>query len=432
MNEWVELLWFLDGILLTLALLLGAGIVVYTRIQAELARQRLDTLRTITGPVWHLPTEPDSVIKATIRNIIDQLTFEQFVAVTKRRAQCIPAGLEEAWHEACQASEKVAQIEALARGPRHKWHRMAARVRGARYKWRRIEALVCLGVLNSPQGLDILEEGLYEPDENISYFAMLALSQIKNSLSAAILLRFLSRDPIRGQKIVSLLETFPPTIADELLTVTENPNAAVRFWAVKLLSKFALDSCFERVASLTDDASPDVRAAACECLGNLGRSAAEDVLLPRLHDRVWFVRMQAVRALFKVAGTKHRPELLDLLAHDDSPHVKTSVKDILLKDIDHIVAYLEQCLRHGDDMTKKYCVEALVDANYIPRMLADLLSDDVTANAKAALLLDALIKSRIYFGLKRTLDVYDSEPRKKILGVIREIDNELACQIGSF
>src|SRR5262249_53831167 len=197
MNEWVELLWFPDIILLTLALLLGAGIVVYTPLQAELARHRLDTLRIITGPLWHLPTEPDRVIKATIRNIIDQLTFEQFVAVTKRRAQFIPAGLEEAWHEACQASEKVAQIEALARG--------------ARYKWRRIEALVCLGVLNSPQGLDILEAGLYESDENISYFAMLALGQIKNSLSAAILLRFLSRDPLRGQKIVSLLETFPPT-----------------------------------------------------------------------------------------------------------------------------------------------------------------------------------------------------------------------------
>src|SRR5712692_4163231 len=124
MNEWVELLWFLDGILLTLALLLGAGIVVYTRIQAKRARQRLDILRTISVSLWHLPTEPDSVIKATIRNIIDQLTFEQFVAVTKRRAQFIPAGLEEAWHETCQASEKVAQIEALARGPRHKWHRI--------------------------------------------------------------------------------------------------------------------------------------------------------------------------------------------------------------------------------------------------------------------------------------------------------------------
>src|SRR5262245_30893496 len=432
MNEWVELLWFPDIILLTLALLLGAGIVVYTRLQAKLARQRLDTLRIITAPVWHRATEPDRVVKALIRNIIYQLTIEQFVAVTKRRAQFIPAGLEEAWHEACQASEKVAQIEALARGARHKWHRIAARVRGARYKWRRIEALVCLGVLNSPQGLDILEAGLYESDENISYFAMLALGQIKNSLSAAILLHFLSRDPLRGQKIVSLLETFPPTIADALLTATEHPNAAVRFWAVKLLSKFELDGCFARVAALTNDASPDVRAAACECLGTLGRRAAEDVLLPRLHDRVWFVRMQAVRALCKVAGTKHMPDLLDLLAHDDSPHVKTSVKNVLLKDIEPVVAYLEQCLRHGDDTTKKYCVEALVGANYIPQMLADLLSDDVTAHAKAARLLDALIKSRIYFGLKRTLDVYDSEPRKKILGVIRKIDNELACQIGSF
>src|SRR5262249_36993638 len=399
--EYVDLVWLLDSILLSVVMALGVGTAMYTLVQTALARKRRFTLLTIQRHLRHLSTQPESVIKATIRDITAQLTLKQWLVLTKRPEQWIPEGLEEYWREALQTSEKVREIVALARH--------------ARNKWRRIEALVCLGYLQTSHALDVLYEGLQAPDEDISYAAVLALGQIKNSQSAALLLGFLSHNPFSGQKIVSLLETFPALIVDEILHVVEHPNAVVRFWAVTLLSKFKPEGCFERIQSLTADASPDVRAAACECLGNLGRREAEAVLLQRLRDEVWFVRMQAVRALAKVTGTQHMTAFLELLAQDDSSYVKASIKEIIWHDIDQAVTVLEQYLRQDNDLTKKYCVDALVDANYVSKICDDILSDDQAARTKAVILLEALIKSRMYFGLKRTVDVYAPEARQKIL-----------------
>jgi hypothetical protein len=128
---WTDLVWLLDSILLSVVLVLGVGTAIYTLVQTALARKRLFTLLTIQRHLRHLSTQPESVIKATIRDTTAQLTLKQWLALTKRREQWIPEGLEEYWREALQTSEKVREIVALARH--------------ARNKWRRIEALVCLG-----------------------------------------------------------------------------------------------------------------------------------------------------------------------------------------------------------------------------------------------------------------------------------------------
>ncbi len=202
-----------------------------------------------------------------------------------------------------------------------------------------------------------------------------------------------------------------------------------RFWAVKLLSKFRPRDQWEMVAVLTDDASPDVRAAACECLGILGKKEVKTILLKHLYDKVWFVRMQAVRALSKIAGAECFPELIKLMTEDSSSFVKESVKNAIISDIEKVIPYIERCFESDAVVVKKYCVDALVDSNYISKMLGNILSGKPEIRDDAKRLLRGMIKSKLYFGLKKSLDVLSSHSQERILEIVSGIDQRLALRM---
>ena len=70
-----------------------------------------------------------------------------------------------------------------------------------------------------------------------------------------------------------------------------------------------------------------------------------------------------------------------------------------------------------------------MDAGYIPVILKDILSEDPDVEQKAMRLLAGLVKSRIYFGLKRALEDLSVEEKNRVLLIVAAMDQGLAERI---
>ncbi|MDP3788989.1 MAG: HEAT repeat domain-containing protein, partial [Candidatus Omnitrophota bacterium] len=114
-------------------------------------------------------------------------------------------------------------------------------------KLRKIEAGLCLGYAGEESAADILKKSLYDKDEDLAYFAMIALGQIKTLLSAKALIELLRKNTPGSYKIVSLLEDFPAYIADDVMALAGDPDPAVKVWGMRLLPKFAAERHVKKI-----------------------------------------------------------------------------------------------------------------------------------------------------------------------------------------
>jgi uncharacterized membrane protein len=376
--------------------------------QLQGADTLVDTLRTIAL------FDPDT-IRHSCPRLISRANFKQIFILAKNiKSSFAPA--QEAYLKSCFSHDQIDHIQRRAR-------------RSFR-KWRRIEALLLLGYINAPGALPILKEGIASKDEDISYFSMLALGKIQTPESAAALLGFLPYHAFSGYKIVSILDKFPPWVVDETLKVLGHRDPFVRFWAIKLLIKFKPAVHADTIIQFTRDPSADVRAASCECLGELGNLQAKEALRACLEDEAWFVRMHAVRSLHKLLGSACLAEVIGLIS-DQSWLVKESVKQVMVEDIAASLSHVLTCLCGGDIESKRVCISALVDSGYVKILLSQLLSLDAQVKDRAIRLLGLLIGSRIHFGLKKTLETFEENEQRKILAVVYTIDKDLVGHIAT-
>ena len=413
-SKFLKLIWFSNAVIFSLLFLLSIGIITFSvrRQISDLKRKRI--LLKFKNKFGNLGKDRSS-LKSVLPSLATKISTEEFSNLIEERGVTNAKEIEQQFRDYLFSSGRIREIEQNARTSHN--------------KWRRIEAIAFIHYINVTAALDILSKTLHDPDLDIAYFSMLALGRIKNRDSARILLQFLDKDVFSGQKIVSLLEDFPPAIVDEIVEVTSSPNPTVRFWAIKLLTKFKPQREFQKIAAFAEDSSPNVRSAACECLGEIEKKEAKNVLLKRLNDKVWFVRMQAVRALFKILGPESIPDLVELMVKDESTFVKESVKDAIVSDIEQALPYLRDCLNSQNLEARKYCIDALVDSNYVSQLLANVISSDSDVRNKALKLLESVIRSGVYFGLKKTLDVFVPTSKMKILSVIASMDKGLALRI---
>lgn len=321
-SYYVNLVWLVNVILLFLALFLSAIIIAYAAIKEPLANKRLRNLAAIKTNLYSLAENGKGEIKDACPVIAGKINPEQFLEIVRDWRPLLSGKIEQQLKECFVVSGKIDDIERVARRSRNKWNK--------------IQALTILGYAHSPHALEILKSSILSRDEDVSYFSLLALGQIKNRASAKILLDFLSKHIFSGHRIVSLLETFPAEVVEEALRATYDKDPFVRFWSVKLLAKFKPAQGFKRIEELTGDGSADVRAASCECLGEVGEKKAQDALRRCLKDEVWFVRMHAAKALSKISEAGYAPEIAGL-TEDPAWLVRDTVKKIMLHNIE---AYL--------------------------------------------------------------------------------------------
>ena len=284
-------------------------------------------------------------------------------------------------------------------------------------KWRKIEAMLCLGYTQARPAIDILKKALLSKDKDVSYFSIISLGQIKTVQVARAFLDFLKKDPSNSYKIVSILKTFPKDIADDVFKLVDYHDPLVRYWALVLLSKFISGDHIRKLEKLTEDMAPEIRAAACDCLGSYGGAEAKPALIKCLKDDSWLVRSRAIHSLGKVMKDAAISEIAALI-NDPSWMVVDAVKTVMVDQMEASLPYIEKFLSGDYEVAKKYSVLALQDSGYMEK----LLREAVSGKSNAIRLLKRVIKSKFHAGLDAVLSSFDPVMRERALEILMKTE----------
>jgi len=285
-------------------------------------------------------------------------------------------------------------------------------------KWRRIAALRILARGRSALALPLLQAALADPDEDVVDAAVVTLGGMREEAAGALLVDALRHGG--GSRVATQLDQLPLDIAQLLLPLLRDLDPGARYWAVKLLARYAdLPGLPLELATLGGDQDPGVRAAVAETLGRVGGAAAISIVVPLLDDPVPFVRAHAARAL----GAQGRPELAALVAgllDDEEWWVRSGAKqglEALGHDAtEHVLPYLES----DDEFARNSAAEILQNTGAADRLVAELIADPSNGEARRALRLiidaggdrfGAAMISRSDAGKERLLELIDPDGR---------------------
>ena len=403
-NYHADIVWSVNAMLIGMIVVTSIVIFASVVVKDYFWQARRRALVNIKKDVYEMVLAGKQSSEAVCRVFTAAITPQQFIDITTNRS--IGAAFfndsEQQLLKNCFVNpEEVARLEKIAITSRN--------------KWRRVEAIICLGYTQTLAAMNILKDSLSSKDNDVSYFSMVSLGQIKTVESARILINFLKKDSSVSYKIVSILENFPKDISDDVIKLTEYHDSVVRIWAVKLLSKFTTDQHISKIEKLTHDSSDEVRAASCDCLGSLGSKEVKQALLRCLKDDSWRVRQHAVLALSKVMGDAALPEVIKLI-NDASWAVVDAVRDVMTDHIEAALPYIERFLDGENEIAKKYSVLALENSMYLSKLLKDALSSD---NKDFAIrLLKGVMRSRSHAGLDAALNNLDPTLRAKALELL--------------
>ena len=407
-NYHADIVWAVNAVLLGMLIVTSAVIFACVAVKDWLWRARGRALANIKRDVYEMVLAGKTSSEAVCQSFTSTITPQQFIDIATNRS--IDAAFFNDSEQQLLKSCFVNPVEVV------RFEKIAMR---SKNKWRRIEAILCLGYIQTPDAIRILKNSLSSRDDDTSYFSMVSLGQIKKAESARVLIDFLKKYPSAGYKIVSILESFPKDIFDDIIKLTEYHDSIVRMWAVKLLSKFSAGRNISKIEKLTHDVSDEVRAAACDCLGAIGNKEARPTLLKCLKDDSWRVRQHAVLALSKLIGDAAILEVIKLI-NDPSWVVVDAVRDVMTEHIEAALPYIEGFLDGEYEVAKKYSVLALENSGYLLRLLKDAVSAD--DNGFAIRLLRGVMRSRSHAGLDAALGNLDPASRDKILALLVKVE----------
>lgn len=240
-------------------------------------------------------------------------------------------------------------------------------------KWRRIAALRILARGRSAAALPLLEAALAAEDEDVVGATVVTLGGMGTEPAGAVLVEALRRGG--GSRVATQLDQFPVDIGHLLVPLLRDWDAQARYWAVKLLARYAdMPGLPLELATLGGDKDAGVRAAVAETLGRVGGPAAISIALPLLEDPVPYVRAHAARAL----AAQGRPELAAVVARllvDEEWWVRNGAKQALatlgLDATEHVLPYLES----PDEFARNGAAEVLQNTGAADSLVAELIAD---------------------------------------------------------
>jgi HEAT repeat protein len=406
-NYYADIIWVVNAVLLCVVALTCLIILSTAILKDYLWEKRRRGLRSIKKDVYEFVLSHKSASSAVCPSFVNDITSQQFIDIKTNRhidAAFFNDSEQEILKNCFIKPDEFARLEdtALKSGN----------------KWRKIEAILCLGYTQVGSAVDIIGKTLLSKDKDVSYFSIISLGQIRTVEAARALLDFLKKDPSNSYKIVSTLETFPKDITDDVVRLISYHDPLVRYWTLMLLSKFTSHGHIRKIEKLTEDMVPEIRAAACDCLGNTDDIEVKSTLIKCLKDDNWLVRSRAVYSLDKIMKEAAISEVTALI-NDPSWVVLDAIKAVMTSHIEASLPYIEKFLAGNYEVAKKYSVLALQDSGYIDKILKDALS----GKSNAARLLRGVIKSKFHSGLDAALDALDPVIREKALEVIMKREN---------
>jgi len=409
-NYHTDIIWAINAVLLAIAVLTGFVIFFTAFVKDLLWERRRKALLNIKKDVYELVISGQGISKGVCYPVVADITPQQFIDIeTNRRIDIAFFNeSEQQFFKKCFITpERITSLENTAKNSRN--------------KWRKIEAILSLGYIKAGEAMGILEEALFSKDKDIVYFAIISLGQMKTVEAARMLLKVLTKDPASSYKIVSILQDYPKEILDDVVKLIDYHDPMVRYWMAVLLSKFAPAQYIKNIEKLAHDSSPDVRAAACKCLGNIGSTDARETLMICLKDDNWQVRREAVLGLSKTMKAAVMPQIIELI-NDASWSVVDAVKEAMTDNIDASLPYIERFLTAADEIPKKYSIYALQDSGYLDKLLDELLSGKV--ESRAINLLKSVVRSKTHYGLDAAIARLDPARQEKALEMLIEIQKD--------
>jgi HEAT repeat protein len=290
-----------------------------------------------------------------------------------------------------------------------------------RNKWRRIKSIIIIGYLDTPRAFEILRKAVLSKDEDTAYFALLSFGRIKKNGSVDMIFNVLSVKRFSGYKVASILETFPPEFDDKIAEYMDDMEEESRYWALKVLSRKASLKFIKRICELTNDESADIRAAACEYLGNSGCAETAGFLEARLEDDAWFVRIHAIRSLEKLLDDGFSEKLLSCM-QDENLTVRETAKGVVTRHMNKAAPRIYELLRDGDESVRKNCLEVIDRSGLTEKLIERILSADESVKYDAMKVFSELVKADSRFGIQGVLEKMPPDDVETILRIVGEID----------
>lgn len=404
-----DAVWRLDAWLAGATIALIGATVVYMHVALRRDRRRTEKLIAVKRNIRDLSRSGRGPAPATCPAVRAE-NEREFLDVEMNREAILFNEEERSFVKTCFAEPAMlGKIRADVRRPGD--------------KWARIEALLCLGYAGDAAAVPVMREAARSRDEDIRYYALLALGLLRTREAAIALLGFLGRRGYSVHKILSILEKFPPETADEAARLTENGDPSVRTAAIQLIAVFAPARHAGLIASLAADPVANVRAAACACLGRMAASGGKEhmpALIRCLKDGAWFVRMHAVRSLGRLDGDTAMREIVPLLG-DRNLMVKEAVKSAMADHIRAAVPYLDGIFAGRDMLAKKEAVEALEVSGSLPELLRGLISTDAPQRSAALKLVKEIMQVSPGFGIGSALDALSAAERPRALDALKGV-----------
>ena len=416
-NYHPDIIWKIDAVLLALSLFIVILILLSEAISRNVWNKRSKALLNIKEHVYEMVLAGKTFDKKEFTKLLSTISPQQFIDITTNRNRELiffNSAEQELFKKYFISDKNILRLKKLAEKGRD--------------KWLRIEAIMSLGYAGVSDSINIMKKALLGKDEDLSYFSMVALGQIKTIESAKALLEFVKINKDIRYKLISILENFPVIVSDEAVKLTHDSDPSVRSWAVLMLSKFKKEQHINRIKELADDESSEVRASVCEYLGRSGKRDAAGVLEKLLKDDVWTVREAAVLALSELIGKESVPILVPLMG-DGSISVIASVKNVFADHIEESLPYITKLLESSDEMAKKMALEALEESGYMSKLLNMILKGADSEVKKAIELLRGIIRSGGYVVIEWSLRTFSDKIQSEILQKIQILDPDLAANV---
>jgi HEAT repeat protein len=223
----------------------------------------------------------------------------------------------------------------------------------------------------------LLIDALRSDDSELRLASVTALGRLASRYEWAIdgLVEALAEELDSPVRVAAQLDRLAPQPGSRLPPLLGHPSSVVRFYAVRLLAGYG-QLAARYVPRMTEDASPNVRAAALETLRAVSSGEALRCGLRLLDDANPLVRAHASRTAAAIAPITAAPYVVPLLS-DRSWWVRAAARESLVAAGREVSPIVEPAL-HAHDATLKSgaalvlqdlgIVDALVDDDDIGRL----------------------------------------------------------------
>ena len=288
------------------------------------------------------------------------------------------------------------------------------------HRWLRVAAAKAVGHLHFPTAMPALVRAMDDPDTEVGYAAADAISQINLPEGADAILQRISVKPhLNNSRLAALIEAMNCDLTDVFRTHLRRTDNQALFWTATLIGQKEVFDLLVEVRPLLSSEDANVRAAACECIGELKIPLTDRWLGPLVKDPQWFVKSHAARALGELRAAWAVDDLVELI-YNNEWWVRQNAADALVKIGRDSSEAVERVLWSEDRFARNTGVEILDRIGWIHQIVDRAARDD----ARAESLLRQFGVSGGLGYLENALFTSTEDGIPILLGILRELGDD--------